>query len=85
MGSTLSLEIPGDVLQSARMTVPEAKLELAIALFAAGRLSLGKAAELADLPVAEFQMHLGTRHIGPHYDAADATEDHDTLGALRGE
>ena len=58
MSATLSLEIPSDVLDSARMTLADAKLELAIALFAAQRLSLGKAAELAGLPVGEFQMHL---------------------------
>jgi len=58
-------------------------LELAIALFAANRLSLGKAAELAELPVAEFQMHLGTRHLGPHYGVDDAREDQETLAALR--
>ena len=83
MSATLSLEIPSDVLDSARMTLADAKLELAIALFAAQRLSLGKAAELAGLPVGEFQMHLGTRHLGPHYDADDAREDRETLVALR--
>ncbi len=75
---------PADILESARMTVGDAKLELAIALFAAGRLSLGKAAELAGMPVAELEMHLGTRHLGAHYDAADAREDRETLAALRG-
>ena len=84
MTATLTMEIPRDVLESARMNVSEAKLELAIALFAAGRLSMGKAAELAALPVAEFQLHLGTRHLGPHYDAADAREDVEMLTALRG-
>jgi len=66
------------------MTIAEAKLELAIALFAAHRLSLGKAAELAGLPASQFQMHLGVRHLGPHYDTADAREDRETLVALRG-
>ena len=84
MSATLSLEIPREVLESARMTVADAKLELAITLFAGNRLSLGKAAELAGLPVGEFQMHLGTRHLGPHYDTADALEDRQTLAALRG-
>lgn len=83
MSATLTLEIPGDVLESARMTMAEVKLELAISLFAANRLSMGKAAELAGLPVAEFQMHLGTRHLGPHYDASDAREDQETLAALQ--
>lgn len=84
MSATLSLEIPREVLESARMTVADAKLELAITLFAGNRLSLGKAAELAGLPVGEFQMHLGTRHLGPHYDTADALEDRESLAALRG-
>jgi predicted HTH domain antitoxin len=64
------------------MTIGDAKLELAIALFAAGRLSMGKAAELAALPVAEFQMQLGARHIGPHYAVADARADRETLARL---
>ena len=79
----LNMEIPADVLESARMTMGDAKLELAVALFAGGRLSFGKASELAGIPVAEFQMHLGARRIGPHYDAADAREDCETLTALR--
>ncbi len=83
MAAILHMEIPANVLDSARMTIGDAKLELAIALFAAGRLSFGKAAELAAMPVAEFQMQLGARHIGPHYDAADAREDCETLTALR--
>jgi predicted HTH domain antitoxin len=83
MSATLSLEIPRDVLESARMTLADAKVELAIALFAANRLSLGKAAELAGLPVAEFQMHLGTRRLGPHYDLDEAREDRETLAGLR--
>ncbi len=85
MTGSLTLEIPRDALESARMTVDEAKLELAIALFASDRLSLGKASELAGLSVGDFQMHLGARKIGPHYDADDAREDADTLAALREE
>jgi predicted HTH domain antitoxin len=84
MPATLNMEIPADILESARMTVGDAKLELAVALFVAGRLSLGKTAELAGMPVAELQMHLGARRIGPHYDAADAREDRETLARLRG-
>jgi predicted HTH domain antitoxin len=83
MGAPLTLEIPSDVLESARMTIADVKLELAVSLFAANRLSMGKAAELAGLPVSEFQMHLGARHLGPHYDVADAHQDRETLAALR--
>ncbi len=83
MGANLTPEPPGDVLESARMTMADVKLELAISLFAAERLSMGKAAELAGLPVSEFQMHLGVRHLGPHYDVVDAHQDRVTLAQLR--
>jgi len=81
--NTLSMELPSDLLNSARLTVNEARLELAIALFANERLSMGQAAELAALPIGEFQLHLGARRIGPHYDASDARRDAATLAKLR--
>jgi len=83
MASTLSIEIPADVLESARMTLGDAKLELAIALFAGQRLSMGKAAELAGLPPSQFQLHLGARNIGPHYSVEDALDDKETLSSMR--
>lgn len=83
MAATLSIEIPGDVLESARMSVGDARLELAIALFAGSKLSLGKAAELAGLPPSQFQLHLGTRNIGPHYSVEDAMDDQAFLSSLR--
>ena len=83
MPGTLSLDIPADVLESARMTVGDAKLELAIALFTRGRLSMGKAAELAGLPASEFQVHLGSRGLGAHYSVSDALEDRKALAATR--
>ena len=83
MSATLSLDLPEDVLQSARLTVDEARLELAIALFAAQRLSMGKAAEFARMPVGQFQGMLASRRIGPHYDSNDALLDASTLARLR--
>ena len=65
------------------MTVREAKLELAIALFSRGRLSMGKSAELAGLHVGQFQSHLGARNLGAHYEVEDALEDKATLAASR--
>ena len=83
MSATLSMEIPADTLESARMNLDEARLELAIALFSKGRLSMGKAAELAAVPVGQFQLHLGARRIGPHYDVSDALEDMAILAQSR--
>ncbi len=65
------------------MTIREAKLELAIALFSGGRLSMGKAAELAELPAGRFQLHLGARNLGAHYNMEDALEDKAELAATR--
>lgn len=63
------------------MTVQDARLELAIALFSRGRLSIGKAAELAEMSVGRFQLQPGARQIGPHYSVEDALEDSAALAA----
>ena len=76
------LEIPADVLDSARMTVEEAKLELAISLYAQRRLSLGKARELAGLSLWEFRQILASRRIPPQYDVEDLEQDVETLRRL---
>lgn len=82
MNATLSLDLPAEALASAHMTLEDIRLELAILLFRQDRLSLGKAAELALLPVGVFQNHLSSRKIGPHYGAVDALEDAAVLAAL---
>ena len=74
------LEIPQDVLDSARLTLGELKVELAISLYAQGRLSVGKARELADKSLWEFRQLLALRRISPHYDGAAFEDD---LAALR--
>lgn len=82
MNATLSLDIPTDALASARMTLEDVRLELAILLFRTDRLSMGKAAEFSLLPVGVFQNHLASRKIGPHYEVADALEDASLLATL---
>jgi len=82
MNATMTLEVPLEILESARMTMEEIRLELAIALFRLDRLSMGKAAEFACLRVGTFQDHLATRQIGPHYGVEDALEDAKALAAL---
>lgn len=82
MNATLSLDIPAEALASARMTLDDLRLELAILLFRLDRLSMGKAAEFAQLPVGVFQNQLAARKVGAHYDVDDALEDADTLAKL---
>ena len=79
---TTCLEIPQDVLDSARLTISELKAELAVSLYDRGRLSIGKACELADMPLWEFRQLLASRRISPHYDVADLDEDVATLRSL---
>jgi len=79
---TAHLEIPQDVLDSARLTVDELKVELAVSLYAQGRLSVGKACELAGMSLWQFRQLLASRRISPHYDVADLSEDIATLREL---
>jgi predicted HTH domain antitoxin len=80
---TVSIQVPRDVLDSARMSASEARTELALALYAQGRLSIGKARELAQLSLWEFRQLLATRRIAPHLDVEDLDADVATLRELR--
>ncbi len=77
------LEIPLDVLDSARLTLEELKLELAVHLYSRGRLSIGKARELAAMSLWEFRQVLAARHISPHYDIEEFREDLEILARPR--
>jgi hypothetical protein len=54
----MPLVIPDETLQLAGMDEREAKIEIACRLFDAGKLTIGHAARLADLSVAEFEQQL---------------------------
>ena len=82
MSLTVAIEIPREVLHAARMTPEEMKRELAVLLFQQGKLSFGKAREMAGMTVRAFQQLLGSRGITVHYDVADYEEDLATLKAL---
>ncbi len=82
MSSTVAIEIPREILHATRMTPEEMKRELAVALFQLGKLSFGKAREMAGMTVWAFQQLLGNRGIAVHYEVADYEEDLATLKAL---
>ena len=44
MGPVKTLEVPQDILDTARLTIDDLKVEMAVYLYAQGRLSIGKAA-----------------------------------------
>jgi predicted HTH domain antitoxin len=66
----------------ARMTPEELRRELAIHLFQQGKLSLGKAREMAEMSAWAFQLMLGSRMIPVHYGMAEYEEDLKTLKDL---
>jgi len=75
MSSLVAIEIPREILHVTRLTVRELKQELAIYLFQQGKLSFGKARELAEMTVWDFQQVLGSRGIPVHYDLEEFEED----------
>ena len=82
MSSTVTIEIPREILHVTRMTPEELRRELAIYLFQQGKLSFGKAREMAGMTVWAFQQLLGSREIPVHYGIEDYEEDLTTLREL---
>jgi len=80
MSSTISIEIPREIIHATRMTPEELKQELAVHLFQQQKLSFGKAREMAEMTVWAFQQLLGSRGIPIHYGLQDYKED---LSALK--
>jgi predicted HTH domain antitoxin len=73
------IEIPQDILDSARIKLPDLKIELALLLYSQNRLSIGKAKEFAEMSLWEFRQLLGVRKIPVHYDTDDLNDDMATL------
>ena len=69
------LKIPQDILDSSRLTLNDFRIEMALALYASRRLSVGKARELAEMSLWEFRQLLASRRIAPHYDPDDLDDD----------
>ena len=82
MSAKISIEIPREIMHATRMTPEELKRDLAVLLFEQGRLSFGKARELAGMSVWSFQQLLGSRGIPVHYDVAEYEADLETLQDL---
>ena len=84
MTTSVAIHIPKRLLQAARATPDELRVELAIQLYQQRRLSVGHARELAGMSLWEFRQLLATRRISPHYDVSDLDEDVQTWSKLDG-
>jgi predicted HTH domain antitoxin len=80
--SVVTIELPRRLVNAARVTADELKIELAIHLYETRRLSIGHAREMAGLSLWEFRQLLASRKISPHYDVADLDEDMQTWAEL---
>jgi predicted HTH domain antitoxin len=80
------IEIPDSVVQAIRLPeerlTQEFRVELAMALYAQGLLSFGKARELAEMGKYEFGKLLGERQISWHYGREELEDD---IAYTRGE
>jgi predicted HTH domain antitoxin len=84
MSQTAHIDIPQDILDSSRLSLQDIKQELALTLYAQGRLSLGKAREFAGLTLVEFRQILAFRHIPANYGEDELSEDLETLSIIEG-
>jgi len=75
----LRIDIPEDVITSLKIPKKEIdrilKLDLAIALYERGAISLGKARKLAGMDKHGFIQELGKRRIERHYTERELRED----------
>ena len=75
----MSLVIPDEILDTARMTAPELALEIALLLYEREKLTLGQASRFAQMSQLQFQFLLASRQIPIHYDIAEFEADLQTL------
>lgn len=82
MQRSVTLDIPVGVLHAAQMSPDDIRLELAMSLYAQGRLSLGMARSLTHLSLWDFRHQLAARGIAVHYSVEDLDDDVQSLQEL---
>ena len=78
----MTLNLPENIPPLQKMTERELKQELALSLYAARKLTLVQATDLAALNLFDFQALLRDRHIPQHYGESDLKNDLLTLREL---
>ena len=71
----MSLVIPDEFLQTARISEADLKLEIAILLFQQEKITLGTASQFAQMNQLEFQRILGSKRIPNHYGVEEFRQD----------
>jgi predicted HTH domain antitoxin len=79
----MSIVISDEILQASQLTASEFRQEIALHLFQTGRLTLGYASNLAEMPINAFRKLLKQRHIPLYvYDVEDFELDLKNLQTL---
>ena len=80
------ITVPAALLEAAGLTPADAPREsvrlLALELYRENKVSLGRAAELCEMPIEAFMVFAGKHEAPMHYSAADLDEDRLTLERL---
>lgn len=79
----MSIVIPQDILEAAKTTEEELKIELALLLYKQNKISSGKVRNWLGLSVLEFQHELAKRDLYLNYDVEDLNQDVETLKSLQ--
>ena len=78
----MTIELPDKELGSLHLTDGEARIELACGLYAARKVSMGRAAKIAGIPYVDFMHELGKRGICMNYGLEDFEHDMRVLDEL---
>jgi len=79
----MNVVISDEILQASQLTPSEFRQEIALHLFQTGRLTLGYASKLAEMPINSFRQLLKQRHIPLYiYDVEDFELDLKNLQTL---
>jgi predicted HTH domain antitoxin len=76
------VELADAAIEGTGMTPELAKLEVAVGLYRDRKVSMGRAARIAEIPRAIFQRELGKRGVTINYDVQDFEEDLLAIGKL---
>jgi predicted HTH domain antitoxin len=78
---TMLISIPDEAIADQDLSANDLLIELAVALYRNGRLTMGHACKMTDLPEIEFQRQLAAREIELRYPPESLDDDLATLRA----
>jgi predicted HTH domain antitoxin len=75
----MTIELPDVNLGSQPLTSEQARIELAIGLYAGRHATMGQAAKIAGIPYTAFMHELGKHGVCLNYSMEDALQDIETV------